>query len=62
MPGSSNERSRNGLALLLRTYPSAVTYGFSMGLMSMARPYACCDQVVPAPRAVTTGRQLNPAV
>ena len=34
------------------------TYGFSIGLMSIARPYACSDQR----RVPSTNRQLNAEV
>ena len=40
-----------------RVRPQPV-YGFSIGLMSTARPYACCDQFpVPLPQGDGTARR-----
>ena len=55
IPGRYGERRRYGRLAVCEVVPATVTYGFSIGLRSIARPYACSDQrVVPS-----TYRQLK---
>ena len=54
MPSACSDRSAYLLACFGRTI-APTTSGFSRGLTSIARPYACCDQTL-EPR---TSRQLN---
>ena len=51
------QRLRYGMLARSRVRPQPV-YGFSIGLMSTARPYACCDQFpVPLPHGDGTARR-----
>ncbi len=52
-------RSTYGRHAFRRTSPSPVTYGFCVGLMSIAQPYACWEKPLVWP---VTGRQLNDAL
>jgi hypothetical protein len=55
MPGRYDARRRYGRLAGCEVVPPDVTYGFSIGFRSMARPNACSDhRLVPS-----TSRQLK---